>query len=46
MRIRAATITKMAGFDASDVVPARGCTSSTPHGQAAPLAAPSKLSCE
>ena len=46
MRIRAGPTTKMAGFDASDVAPARGCTPTTHHGQAAPLAALFKLSCE
>ena len=36
----------MAGIDASGVDPAPGCTSITPLGQPAPLAAPSQLSCE
>ena len=46
MRIRAVPTTKMAGFDTSDVAPARGCTPTNPHGQAAPPTALFKLSCE
>ena len=38
--------TKTAGIDASGVAPAPGCTLTTPHGQPAPVAALSKLSCE
>ena len=38
--------TKTAGIDASDAAPVPGCTPTNPHGQPAPLAAPSKLSCE
>ena len=46
MRTCTIPTTKMAGIDASDVAPAPSCTPTPPHGQPAPLAAPSKLSCE
>ena len=46
MQNRAVPTTKTAGIDASDAAPVPGCTPTNPHGQPAPLAAPSKLSCE
>ena len=46
MRKRAVPTTKMAGIDASGVALAPGCTPINPHDRPAPLAAPSKLSCE
>ena len=46
MRNRAVPTTKTAGIDAPDAAPAPGCTATNPHGQPAPLAARSELSCE
>ena len=46
MQNRAVPTTKTAGIDASDAAPVPGCTPTNPHGQPAPLAAPSKLTCE